>query len=182
VRYVEQDFKVHEEVRCGCPPEDPNLLIPDDARLDCSCDNPGAGFMQVEGNATVMVEPKDYLGYGYVIDGSILDPTFHICYEVRINACMQPTASSSVANDSGVCRILGRMVNSVLRDLATCVCRPPYLWLSSSAAQLQGSRCFSWAGCVWDHSYLLCRFPSSAPSWPHVDLRYSVSSCHVGAC
>ena len=94
VRYVEQDFKVQEEVRCGCPPEDPNVLIPDDARMDCSCDNPAAGFVQIEGNTTKMVVPQDFSGYGSVDDGSIFDPTFHICYEVR-SACIYPEARST---------------------------------------------------------------------------------------
>ena len=82
VRYVEQDFKIHEEVRCGCPPEDPNILVPDDARMDCLCDNPAAGFMKIQGNETVMVEPQDFSGYGNAATGTIYDPKFHICHEV----------------------------------------------------------------------------------------------------
>ena len=131
VRYVEQDFKLNEEVRCGCPPEDPNLLVPDDTRQDCSCDNPGAGFMHVEGNITFIVEPPNFSGYGSLATGTITDPNFHVCYDVRSHVCPQLSALSSQrrADDSGVCRILETMVKCIVQDLATFACRLPYSWL-----------------------------------------------------
>lgn len=82
VNYVEQDFKLQEEVRCGCPPEDPNILVPDDARQDCACTNPGAAFVTIDGTGEMLPDgrnftiPPNYAGYG-----DIWDPMFHTCYE-----------------------------------------------------------------------------------------------------
>ena len=112
--------------------------------------------------------------------------TRNFTYATRYAPTCPRRSSCPYADDIGVCvcvcRMLGTMVNCVVQDLAIFACRLPYSWLSWSAAQLQGSRCFSWVGCVWDHSYRLCRFPSSAPSWPPVDSRYGGPPCQCVAC
>ena len=137
VDYVEQDFKLHEEVRCGCPPEDPNIVIADDARLDCQCDNPAAGFYKIAGNETSVCAgtaeerqptaagrycvPDDFSGYS-----DVLDPNFHICYEVRFSLSVCTPVFARPAHSAAARRIWGVTVNCMGPALATCASRPQF--------------------------------------------------------